>query len=1252
MQKLRSGAAGRAITAREKQGANLTMLEFDLPDSPLAGANLIEAGAGTGKTYTITGLVLRLIIEKDIPLEEILVVTFTEAATCELKDRIRMRLRDAHRAFSRREAKDPLLARLLEKHPDADAARRKLGFAVNDFDRASIFTIHGFCMRTLLDHAFASTILFDAELATDEQTYIREVVQDFWRSCFYKASSLFFNHARKALGIAALTELARRTANSANVKIVPSSLRAPDCSTLEEEFRRQFGKACECWRESRDAVAEMLSTHPGLNRSKYRKNSIPDWIVAMDAFLSGECLDCLLCKGFEKFTIGELERGTKSGKQPPAHPLFQVCEDLLRAAQNLRAAYDEKALGLKIEFLTYLRQELEARKSAKSVLFFNDLLVKLQHAVAGPGGEFMSAIVGRKYKAALIDEFQDTDSIQYDIFHRVFGTTPSSTKSTDTQAPVLFLIGDPKQAIYGFRGADIFTYMDAADKTPSRFTLTENWRSEPGLIEAVNAVFGNNANPFVFDRISFPPARPASAGERQFLTIDGEKPPPLRIWYLRPEDDSNGKPVGKGEAAAVIARSVAAEISRLLVRGREKRLLIGERPVRRGDIAVLVRKNREALLVQETLAQLGIHSVLFNMGNLFESREAVEVQRVISAVANPADERLIRSALVTELIGVGGEELDRLSSDENGWDLWLARFGEYHETWSKYGFFRMFRALLTGEKVLPRLMSLTGGERRCTNILHLSEVLHGAAVENNLSMVGLVKWLAMRRSDAGPATEEHQLRLESDENAVKLITIHKSKGLEYPIVFCPFAWDGSRVKGVPFTFHDQASADMALTLDLGSPDLNNHRNMAEREQLAENLRLLYVALTRARHRCYLVWGHINEADTSAPAYLFHHRALGDWNGLPDAMETRIGALDDDSRWKDLEEIAAGSRGAIHLCEIPRDAGAPMPPLDSETAGLTARSFHGVIDRNWKISSYTSLVHNKPHKAELSDRDEALLQTVLPDNATPDAGAGPGEPGRKPPREPDIFSLPGSAATGTLLHEIFEHLDFTSHDDAAVRELVSTRLARHGYDKKWVGPVHRMVQNVLTVDFDSEYGSFTLSRVHASQRFTELEFYFPLNRLAPDRLREVLARCVRSGDGPATDAPSNIEALALEPFEGYMKGFIDLVFRIGERFYILDWKSNKLGEDIECYSRDALQEAILDNFYNLQYYLYTLALHQYLEARMPGYDYESHFGEVFYVFLRGVDPAMGPRYGIYRDRPPLASIEALRENLISREGTGL
>jgi exodeoxyribonuclease V beta subunit len=1195
-------------------------IPFHLLDSPLGGTSLIEANAGTGKTYAIEAIFLRLLLEKGLEARRILVVTFTEAATKELRERIRGRIRDALGVFEADgETDDPFLVGLARRHPHPQQARRILRDALRDFDEVPIATIHAFCQRALRENVFESLSLFGTEMTPDVEDLRREALRDFWRRRFYDAPREFVAFALAGgAGPDTFLELTRRRSLDPYLRIVPEA--PPVDLTALEPFREAFARLRAVWAVDRENVTALLHS-PGLHKGKYRD---PEGLAgAVDGFAAGGS-GIPVPEVLAKLTPEALKNGTNKGKTKPEHPFFNLCAELLDRRAALEVQMADLLLHLKAEAIRRLPGDLADRKRRRNLQSFDDLLLDLHAALAKPTGRHLAERLRDRYRAALIDEFQDTDPVQYGVFQALFGGKDR----------ILFLIGDPKQAIYSFRGADLFAYIRASRHVTRRYTLTENWRSEPDLVAATNAFFAGAENPFLYKDIDFHEATAGSVPDRPLLTEDGRRDPPLTLWFFGGSPlTAAGASGSKDRTKELITRSLAAEISRLLRLGRAGRVRIGEKDLAEGDVAVLVRDRYEAREVRESLGNLGIPAVIHSAENVFDSPEAAELEQVLAAAGEPGREGFLKAALATDMLGLGGAELEEELGTERLWEGRVARFRGYGELWERSGFMPLFRQLLRDEGIRERLLSFPDGERRLTNLLHLAELLHGEAAARRLGPTGLRKWLSRQRSERdrpeGTRPEEQELRLERDAEAVRIVTIHKSKGLQYPVVFCPFLWGGSRLrKQKTWLYHDPDDGwRPLLVLD---PERAGNLPLALREEMAEGIRLLYVALTRAKHRCHVAWGPFKEAETSALARVLHF-STEDPEDVCTAAAEHVGSLDDEGLRGDLLALAVRSRGTVALSDPPAPEGAvPVPPAEP-TGHLRLRDFAGTVPRDWRVASFSWLTA------------EAAEPGGFPAEAAEDRPDRDGSAGVAPAVEPaGIFAFPRGARAGNFFHDLLEHLDFTATDPDTTDARIAETLRRHGFGPEWGGVVRDMVGKILASSVAAEESAASFSRVPVTDRLNELEFHCPLQSLTPGKLGNLLAGL----PGVPPSVPERLGRLRFDPVRGFLKGYMDLVFRSGGRFWLVDWKSNFLGGRVEDYGPERLAEAMADELYVLQYHLYVIALDRWLARRVPGYDYETHFGGVCYVFLRGVDPGSGPDYGMYRARPVPETVRSLAGGLLA------
>ncbi|MDU9049629.1 MAG: UvrD-helicase domain-containing protein [Candidatus Electrothrix sp. Rat3] len=1223
----------------------------------LHGQILIEASAGTGKTYTIALLFLRLLLEKGLSVDEILVVTFTKAATEELRGRIRQRIRDALDVLEGQGPDDPLLQELLNNAREEIAEERAkilLGDSLTRMDEAAIYTIHGFCQRMLQEHAFESGAPFAMEFLESEQLLRKRIMEDFWRQRFYPASEA------EAAWVASLWQAPEELLAGLGGHLGRQDL---EClpAISEEEVGGQgeaaaslFTDVQEQWQEQREEVAELLRENKRLSRDKSKGYGLPRLEAALellDEVLAAQAVPWLLAAELELFTNSKIQSSLKKNKQePPDHPFFALFEEFFQTHQRLSQS---RRILVLVQARTWLHEELTRRKQAQDQLSFDDLLTQLEAALQGDEGGRLAGSIGRRFPVIMVDEFQDTDPLQYRIFAAVHRAADKDTKTEistasppESKKPGLFLIGDPKQAIYSFRGADIFTYIQARQDTlpENRLTMTTNYRSATPMVAAVNHLFHHEA-PFLFakDEIDFPEVEAAGLADKASLVLEdmgrGESPcSPLQggqaqgpaptspgqthrsapttspvplTCLLLPEGDK-GKPLAKGTAEEQAARFCAHEIADLLAAGQQGKARIGDQPLSAGDFAVLVRTHAEADLVRKELSALSITSVSFSQQSVFSGKEARQLLTVMTALNDLSDSALVRTALVTELFGYTAERLDKLRNDEQEWEEVMFLLAAYRRTWQQQGVIPMLQKLLKDQQTVSRLHAAPSGERMLTNFLHLAELLQ-AESRYRFGVHGanaLLRWFSDQIHSPEKHAENQQLRLESDENLVKIVTIHKSKGMEYPVVFLPFLWAARPCSPKrPLAFHRPEQPEQ-LCLDLGSGK-EEHFLLAEKERLAEDLRLLYVAVTRARACCFFCWGRVSKMEDSALCYLLH-------GGLPAP----------DQLFNDLDRLDKGS-GMLALKPFPDRF---LPPKLSNTdseAKLVSPAFKGQIDTRWRLTSYSGLIAALDSDATHDAVHGSIAQPERPDY---DEGADrelAKESGLPEPPILDAFRFPKGAAAGTCLHAILEKISFT--DSVGHEAVIGAELARAGFKEIWLPVVGSWIRDILNTGLkvkQDEEVSF-LSAVRETDRVNEMAFYFPLAALRLNKFNRILQ------EFSYPPLPNQHEVL-----EGLMVGFIDLVFAVNGRYYLADYKSNYLGDSPADYQQEHLQAAMLDHRYDLQYLIYTLALHRFLKGRIRDYRYDQHFGGALYLFLRGMHPDNEAGTGVFAARPPLALIEAL------------
>ncbi|WP_114766397.1 exodeoxyribonuclease V subunit beta [Vibrio rhodolitus] len=1173
---------------------------------PLHGARLIEASAGTGKTFTIAGLYLRLLLghgsqetRHQVPLtvDQILVVTFTEAATAELRDRIRARIHDARIAFARGESSDPVIQPLLTEISDHQQAAAILLQAERQMDEAAVYTIHGFCQRMLTQNAFESGSRFDNEFVTDESHLKAQIVADYWRRNFYPLPLKLAGEVRSIWGSpAALLGDVSGYLTGAPLKLSVEAMQG-DLAELHQANLEQIDQLKAQWCSEQKDYHDLIA-NSDINKRSYSKKSLPTWLAAVDQWASVETTGYDYPEQLEKFAQNVLLEKTPKGSAPQ-HPVFESIEAFLAEPISLKAP-------LLAHAIEHCRTMLAKAKQQKQWLSFDDLLTNLSAALDNDDDGLLAGRIRELYPVAMIDEFQDTDPLQYSIFSRIYLPHPECG---------LFMIGDPKQAIYGFRGADIFTYIKARNQVSSHFTLGTNWRSSADMVAAVNQVFALPDSAFIYDQdIPFIPVAASPNADKRQWQLGGQVQPALTYWLQEAED----KPLAKGEYLDAMAQATADQIQTILTASQQGQASFhtgkAEHAIQAGDIAVLVRTGSEGRMIKKALAKQGIASVyLSNRDSVFSATIAQDVQRLLQAVLTPENDRALRASLASELFALDAGSLDALNNDESVWENAVNEFKEYRKLWLQRGVLPMLRAVMSKRHVAERLLEEESGERHLTDLMHLGELLQQASGELD-SDHGLLRWLAQAISDAqnGLGGSEDQIqRLESERNLVQIVTIHKSKGLEYDLVFLPFVLsyrEASEAK-----YYDAQTDSTILDITKNEAALAQ----ADKERLAEDLRLIYVALTRAVYGCFIGAAPLRNGRStkeptgvhnSAMGYLLQNGQAGGISDLTQAIEQQAKAL-----------------ACVTLSGLPDSNDVPFVAEQQQPATLHARELAQEIDRSWRITSYSGLIKQGSHHSA----DDDLLRLDV-DSSQEEDEQEMLEPERS------IFTFPRGARPGTFLHSLFEEVEFTEPANTeANQQAIIALMESEQLDLEWLPILQQLVDTVLATPLDGK--ELRLNQKSPSQRLVEMEFLLPIEVLASAELNRVIQRndtlSAKAGD------------LGFQTVQGMLKGFIDLVFEHQGKYYVLDWKSNHLGDEIHDYHGDALRQAMADHRYDLQYQIYALALHRFLRSRLANYDYQQHFGGVYYLFLRGMDGE--GEHGIFSAKPSLQFLTEL-DQLIDGE----
>jgi exodeoxyribonuclease V beta subunit len=995
----------------------------------------------------------------------------------------------------------------------------------------------------------------------------------------------------------------------------------------------------------------------------------------MQAFCKSDLLQIDFDKtGWQLFSPEQIVKAAKKGSEDLSHLDFSQFEQLqsmlLRCQQNLILAFSQHAMSV-------VSANLKSHKDMLHLLSPDDLLTGLQRAIsqqAGTDDNTLANTIRQNYPAALIDEFQDTDPVQFEVFQGIYGASqqepdlgPSDKNSFDNNSDLSIdikqgassnnnsgtiskdssglskscwiMIGDPKQAIYAFRGADIFTYIKAKEWVDNKrhFTLATNWRSAPKLVNGINQLFENSRKGFLFEQSI--PFYPVTAGQDfDGLTVQGKVVESLDFQHLC---SSENLPISASDASNQLAIATANQISHWLQLAQTDQAQIKNRAITAGDCCVLVRNRNEAQVIKHALSAVNVASVFLARKSVFATQIAADVLRLLKALSQPTDERLLKAALMSELFSFNAQQLDTLFNDESSWQDVLEQRFYWHQTWQKRGLIRAINQVLQHFNVEQGLIKhQPDGLRRVTDLRHLTELLQ----QQSLQLVGeaqLIHWFESCLLEPDHNSDNQQMRLESDANLVQIITLHSSKGLEFPLVFIPFA--SSYKTAQQALYHND---EQQLEVDFLIQEQNLQK--ADFERLAEDIRLFYVAVTRAVYYCSIgVWNislgkskKVSGFGQSALGCLLMSAKDQPDSHLQDNAEVAITDQHISQRIQALSDKCDLSYRHFTQAQSEPPQGLVSQDSDIELPKLKALNLTRPVNRAWRLTSYSAISSQQVHldmpapgQDEGQDPVLNLLLNQAQDEALTEQSSLNSELAQNP------FSFERGANAGSFLHGVLENIDLQKPEQLA--EVITQQSTWFGIGEEWHDCLENWLTDVLLAPFNVEAEqvpvpetntqtpSISLSQLSAKQVKVEMEFHMPLHEVKVSDFNRIINQYSKQ----------HKRDYQFEQLNGMIKGFIDLMFEFEGKFYVADYKSNHLGDSYDSYHYSAMEQAMTGHDYHLQAILYTLALHRWLKYKSPNYDYHTHIGGAYYLFIRGMSQTE-PGNGVYFVLPEKPMIEAL------------
>ncbi|QCI20582.1 exodeoxyribonuclease V subunit beta [Buchnera aphidicola (Brachycaudus cardui)] len=1155
------------------------MKQLNIFKISMTGITLIEASAGTGKTFTIILLYLRLLLGigekqnniKKLLIHEILVVTFTNAAKEELYIRIKNSIEKLYIACVNKKSKDPFCRFFLKKIHNIKEAIDVLKTAQNDINNISIYTIHGFCQQILQLHTFHFHAIFKEKIVENEDKLYLQATQDFWR-CYFddlpdniiKIIYQYYNgpdDLLKKIKPFLTLPLINLKKNITNETIV--LLHQKNIKTIEI-FKKN-------WLNNSKLILKTIN-NLHINKKIYNHFNISRWINTITVWSKSTTENYTIPDSLKYFTTQKIIENTIE-KTLLNHVIFKDTEKILKKNFSLKKIFI-------LDAIKNISKLVLQEKEKKSLLGFNDLLSLLLKTIKKE--IFLKDLISQKFPAVFIDEFQDTDIEQYEIFNIIY----KKNKKT-----ALFLIGDPKQAIYSFRGADIFSYLYAKSQIKKQYYLDTNWRSSINMSKSINFLFSKNNRPFIFENIPFIPTIPAIKNSIMNFTIEGKSQTPITFFF------NHEKEIYLDDYQIWISKKCANEISYWLTHSIKKTAIIRtkdkEKILKANDIAILVRNGKEANFIQQELKKNNIHSIYSSSKNsVFQTFDAQELLWILQSILEPTNKNFLQQSSSTHILKQLLCVNKNMSKDESVYFL-VSKLYEYYDIWGKIGIFPMTQKIILDYQKNSNDSEININCQKNFNFLHIAELLQ-EKFRFFYRRNSLIRWFQSKILQQTQPDYNENIRYLDESEAVKIITIHKSKGLEYPIVWIPFGIDFNPVKNIIY----HSKKNFKTFFDIEKNDKNF--KIAEEERLAEDIRFLYVALTRSTVHCSIGIGCLSKKKIKNRQYSdLHHSALGYiiQNGKTMNYENLSITLDKLSQNNLIEIKNTNSKLKLNI--------------NKKNIYLlyTYHFLNKNINNTWNITSFTQL--QKENKLLTYTKKKEILQHIFLE---------------KKITKLTIHNFPNGKKTGLMMHYILKNINYLNQKN---QNWFSDILQKYNIQKKWTLTLKSWIFNIINIPLKDT--KIILSELKKESYVTELEFFLPIKKILSSKM---FNNIIQSADSISMISPK----FFFNPITGILRGFIDLFFIYNKKYYILDYKSNWLGKDNNFYSMQSIKKEIINRRYDIQYQIYTVAIHKYLEKKIKNYNYQKDFGGVFYIFLRAVNNQ--ENHGIFYTMPNYSLIKKL------------